>query len=310
MSRADDKIRQDLRSLERPVDAIGVLERIELRKRRRRSRHRVEVVGLAVLVVAGTALGTLGLARLVGPERRVPPAGGGSPGPTPTTVPAAQQCLLRSMDTADLNGDGRDDLVEVYFEPPSPETTCLASDRPGTYFAHLEISTGVGTAQAYTQELPECETFGCGPFAGPDLDGDGRDEVAITLVLGGPTSSFGLYRFDPSAPDGRALQRFEVAEPGDPWSDMFGTPPGPSMFAWYGSVTHQHWMSCEAKGRHQLAAETVVLGQDGESTYHWHGVWLRVEGLRLVPDGTWDRFEKDRPGEPPQDFCGSPIVTG
>jgi len=310
MSRADDEIRRGLRTLERPVDADGVFERVERRKGRLRTRHRAGKVGLGVAIVVGTLLGTFGLTRLIGPETSVPPAGGGTPDPAPTTMPATQGCLLKSMDSADLNGDGRDDLVEVYFEPPAPETTCDASDRPGAYFAHVEIRTGVDTAEAYTQALPECEMAGCGPFAGPDIDGDGRDEVAITLVMGGPTSSFGLYRFDPSAPDGGALQRFELAEPGDPWDPQFGIEPGPSLFSWYGSVTHQHWMSCDEDPRRELAALTVVLDQDSATRYHWHGVWLRVEGLRLVPDGTWDSVEKDRPGEPPPDFCGSPLVTG
>jgi hypothetical protein len=101
-------------------------------------------------------------------------------------------------------------------------------------------------------------------FATPDLDGDAANEVAIQLAFGASTTSFAIYRFDPLASvETGALVRLEIAEPGDPWDPTYGLAPGPATFTWYGSVTHQQWLSCAEDPEHLPAPAGVLLGPGG-----------------------------------------------
>jgi hypothetical protein len=310
MSRADERIRRDLQGLERPV-RTDVFERVASRRHRRRALHRAGVTSLAVAVVAGSLLGGYGLLRIFAPAGKALPGDGASsaPKPQPTVSQAAEMCQLSSADTLDLNGDGRNDLVEVYFEPPSPETACLAADRPGPYHAHVEISTGPDTAVAYTQDLPECEPYGCRVFATPDLDGDGANEVAIQLAFGASTTSFAIYRFDPLASvETGALHRLEIAEPGDPWDQTYGLVPGPATFTWYGSVTHQQWLSCDEDPEHRPALITALRSEEDPGLYLVHGTLLRLVGQELRPEFSWDEEVREDRLRVPTTMCGAELI--
>jgi hypothetical protein len=305
MSRIDDRIRAELREIRRPVSDEGVFELVASWRRRVRLVRTVKVVALAVAVVSGTVAGTATLMRIFG-GTQVERIGNGtspSPGTGPGTVEAA--CFMSSL-SADLNGDSFEDSVTVY----SPAVSCESPEAGTAYVADVEIATGASTGIGYHQSLPECDQPGaCRLFAGPDIDGDGAAEVAIARVSGVSSIGFGLYRFEVAAPEGRVLQRFEVAEPGDPWHPYFGLPAGAATFTWYGSVTHLHWMSCEEDPQGRPAVLTAVRDGDDPSVYRVHGSLFDVDGTTLRVASTWDeRVPEDRLRVPEDRFCGAEIL--
>jgi hypothetical protein len=300
MSRVDDRIRRELTSIRRPVRDQGAFELVEVRRRRVRLLRRVRVGTLALVVLVGTAAGVLTLQRIfdAGVARR--PPGDTLPSPQAPT-PTMAGCDRSSLST-DLDGDGRSDSVVV----SSPAPSCESPDVGAAYEAHVETAGGA----RYRQALPECDQpFACRLFAGPDIDGDGAAEVAIARVFGVSSVGFSLYRFAPDAPDGRALHRFEVAEPGDRWDPTFGLRAGPATFTWYGSVTHLHWLSCDEDPQNKLAMLTALRDERDPSVYRVHGTLFDVEGVTLRVGFTWDeRIPEEQLVLPEDRFCGARIL--
>lgn len=72
MPDVDERIRVALRSLADPADPAGAFERVAARRDRRRTVHRLQVLGLVVAVLAGTGAGTFALARAFHVGRTVP----------------------------------------------------------------------------------------------------------------------------------------------------------------------------------------------------------------------------------------------
>ncbi len=301
MSRVDDELRRRLRGLERPV-RTDVLERVATRKRRRRAAHRLGVVGVAAAVVLGTLAGGYGLLRVFAPGR-----GAGTVGEGPSPRPEPPRCAVSTVDTADLNGDGMADVIEVSADPPAPDLPCSAGE-PVTYRVAVRITTAPGVGIDHVQPLPECDMpYACRVLATPDIDRDGSHEVAIQLSFGASTTTFALYRFDAEAPDG-PLVRLEVVEPGDPWDPTFGLPPGPATFAWYGSVTHLHWLSCDEDPERRLAVMTALRSEEDPRRYVVHGTLLRLVEHELRPEFSWDEEVREGRLEVPSMLCGSELI--
>jgi hypothetical protein len=72
---AGDEIRRRFAGAAEPGDPTGAYERVIEKKVARRVRRRIGTVGLAVIVIAGTAGGTYGLTRVFGKGSRQPAAG-------------------------------------------------------------------------------------------------------------------------------------------------------------------------------------------------------------------------------------------
>ena len=304
MSRIDDRIRAELKEIRRLVSDEGVFELVETKHRRMRLLRRAKVGALAVVVLTGTTAGTLTLMRVFGVDQDEEVGSGTSPSPDAATPTPEAVCFASSL-SADLNGDAVDDTVTVY----SPAVSCESAEAGTASVADVEIATGPSAANGYHQSLPECDQpFACRLFAGPDVDGDGTAEVAIARVSGVSSVGFALYRFEPEAPDGRVLQRFEVAEPGDPWHQNFGIAAGPATFTWYGSVTHLHWVSCDEDPQGRLSVLTALRHEEDPSIYRVHGTQFEADGTTLHVSSTWDeRIEEDRLSIPER-FCGAEIL--
>src|SRR4029077_18723509 len=125
MSRTDERIREDLRALTRPVELDGVLERVERRRKTHRTRRRVGRAALAVLVLGGSVTATVALTRAFG-HRDV-----SIPGARPTAVPHGDVgpgdvgCDV-SATSVDVDGDGHPDQVTVLSSGISPRGTCAS----------------------------------------------------------------------------------------------------------------------------------------------------------------------------------------
>ncbi|MGH2659123.1 MAG: hypothetical protein ACRDHS_05490 [Actinomycetota bacterium] len=316
MSRIDERIRREVKDLARPVDVDGVAEHVMRRKARCRLVHRIHVATLALSVVAGSLAGVYGLLRVFGP-REATPLGDGSPtlsGLTPPEMftPTLTECHPTSVE-GDMTGDGVLDLLIVYW--PS-ETTCEPVPEGVRYQARVVTSAGTPDAVALLpQELPECETVftGCKAFGAPDIDADGRAEMAIAIAPGGPATFFALYRFDPDRPSGQpALIPFTIAPPGDPWREEYGWgfPPGPAVFASYGSSAHLHWGTCwEEDGEHHLVTSTALRTEHDPDVYDVHSTVFRVDGVSLEVVGTQDQRVNGKRFEGFGELCGSRLFV-
>lgn len=284
MSRVDERIRDEVGRLDRQVDASGVLERVAARKSRRRNTRRVQFAGLALAVVSGTVLGVYGLTQLIGPAGDLTPAespDASVPAPVDTMPPQtpAEFCARNRL-AVDMNADGRMDWVEGWAMAPD----CDLPEVGDEYWVHVDISTGPLTGYGYTDPVPGCEApLACRVLAAPDIDGDGRLELAIRLVSGSTTNLVGIYRFDEEAkaPLAPALLPVEIASPGDPWHEEFGLDPGPALFPLGGSLTtHQHEVGCDAGGTFRAR---TILHTETETLVHV--TTLRIESGALVVEG-------------------------
>jgi hypothetical protein len=109
---------------------------------------------------------------------------------------------------------------------------------------------------------------------------------SLTIVEGGSTEGFTLYRIDPAAPDG--LVRLHVTEPGDPWNPEYGLEAGLVVLRWYGSTEHLHWTSCDEDPEQRLAVLTALRDPGDRATYRVHGTLLRLEADALTVEFSWD----------------------
>lgn len=168
--------------------------------------------GDSVQVFVVNADGT-GLQQLTdGPEWNRQPswnpvlAEGEAPSPTVSVVRCTQ-----ATTSGDFDGDGTADDAE-FVEIVSGVVSC---DRGGEVFDNLssqELVIRFGSGQTLEQPFADCQGGLCAyVFEPTDLDGDGRDELAIDVSSGGATGLEEFYRIDP---DG--IRPLLVADPGDP----------------------------------------------------------------------------------------------
>jgi hypothetical protein len=305
MSGIDERIRQELKGLARPVGVEGVADEVSRRKSRRRVVRRAQVAVLAAVVVLGSLAGVYGLLRVFGPQEETPGDDG------ETFRPAVEECDASTLE-ADVNRDAVADAVIVYW--PS-ETMCEPVPEGVPYQARVVLSAGTPNAVSLDpQDLPECETpsAACKAFGAPDVDGDGRAEVAIAIAPGGPSTFYALHFFDESRrPGAGELVRYTVESPGDPWHAEYGFAPGPAVFTAYGSVTHQHWVSCfEEEGVHYVVAFTALRSERDPHLYRVHSTMLLVAGgsLEVAMIEDEPRVPEDRL-EPLDHLCGSPLFV-
>jgi hypothetical protein len=304
MSGIDERIRRELKGLARPVGLEGVAEEVSRRKARRRVVRRAQVGALAAFVVIGSLAGVYGLLRVFGPRGKTPIGDG------ETFTPTFTECDASTLE-ADVTGDGVLDAVIVYW--PS-QTTCEPVPEGVPYEARVVLSVGTEAETALQpQGLSECETpfTGCKAFGAPDVDGDGRAEVAIAIAPGGPAAFYGVYRFDPERASGDpALVRLTVVPPGDPWHDEYGFPPGPAVFAVYGAVTHIHWVACsQEEGEHFLVAVTALRTEEDPDLYDVHSTVFRVTEASLEVVRQEQGSSPTEGLEPLDHLCGAPLFV-
>jgi hypothetical protein len=202
----DDGIRRELERLSRPADPAGALDRVVRAKRRVRVMRRVQAVGLAVAVVAGTAGAVLALDRVFRP----PSTPGDQPqvGPTLTTSPSPSVCPWRigmsklatppgyrpvgPAVSADVLGDGRDAHLQILEHPDQP-LRCrylLVVDHPGT---------------GYLVPIRSFEWLPDRPTILMMAEIDGQPGVEVVIDIGGsghPHRSGQVFTYEPGGSTG------------------------------------------------------------------------------------------------------------
>jgi hypothetical protein len=321
MPNVDQRIRDRMQGLARPVDVEGVLGRVAARRARRRVVRRIRTAALAVVVVGGSVAGGLGLTRLFAHPATTSPASQATPtGPNPTSAggspqPRGEEMLCdQSQLYADVDGDGVLDQVDVY----SPAPSCDSPEVGKRYVLHVsggkEGPSGPGVRfYGVEQDLPECRQPGaCRLFAAPDVNGDGQAELAIQLTQDGTTRFFGLYELTGlDTAGGPHLDRIEVVAPGDPDSGLSG---GAALFAWGGTPDRLESAECRGDGADRvLVVSTAAAGDAAGTRFDVHEGQLSLRDGKLDVVATADYPDLAPDGNPPfvmpGQLCGSPVET-
>jgi hypothetical protein len=253
-------------------------------------------VSLAVVAGLVETAGAVGAFLLLadGAERavRAGPADEAVPPPSEWTLSAAEAVALASVSPGcwftevrgDFDGDGARDVAIVYPRP-RPGRSCGSYEASaGRDRVAVQLASGPRFERWLTPGLrpydvktsPICSPD-CAAFAAPDLDADGRSELALEHGHGASESWFGVYRVSE-----RGLRRLRLASGAD------------LDFTYFGSVAHGGDVVCRAR---RDGARLVVQGRYGagvfatplaETVYRFDGRSFRLDSVRTrLPGAPW-----------------------
>jgi Tol biopolymer transport system component len=279
LSRTDQRIREEIQRLADPPDPAGAFHRVERLLARRALARRAQTAGLAVVVVAGSALGVLGLVRLFGGPT-IPSA----PETSPEELIVFHAVVGGNVDLYAVGPDGSE-RRRLTNHPASDVNPALSPDGRWIAFVsdragHSQIyvmPAGGGPAMALTEGTAEFHD----PVWSPDgsriafasnrtgngdvyvMDADGRNVVQVT--------GLGLRPEPPDIIGAGDTRQFE----GSPtWS------PDGTRIAFSGEIGEN--------------AEIFVMDADGSDVVQvtddpagdWDPAWS--------PDGSWIAFHTSR----------------
>ncbi len=233
-----------------------------------------------------------------------------SPSPSPTPMNAEVDlglgfpvCNVRSI-RADLDGNGTIDAASVATKM-SDSPDCPA---PGTSTEVLVVDlNGDGKADAVGGPL-SCPT-GCGPFATPDVNGDGHLEIAI-VVDRPDDGTKRIQLWDVTTPPGGSLAVIPFVDAdGDPATFSWGT-----VNNWGGHGPEVFGASCTSRTSLPLLTEWQAI-PTGPGSWHIseHGYHVVGTELRSAFEDTYDvpGEETAFPDGGGDTMCGAPVqATG
>jgi WD40 repeat protein len=225
---------------------------------------------------------------------------------TPTAGAASDQVLLKEIGptcdtskvTDDFDGDGLDDVAVVYFAPPAGGD-CSVPPEKRNYELFVSWSSGGSTRVDLSDSC--ANTDACRAFAAPDLDLDGKAELAIEHAAGASTAVLDFWAF---RPDARVM-----VEEGGP-EHVAGIQP--LALVWGAAATHMDRIECVAGVVPSVVAVSSQLDEVAntwevdESVFKFDGasqVVLESTTHRSVPVGD----PAVRQLEPGDGICGASI---
>lgn len=211
---------------------------------------------------------------------------------TPSTIRVSEgpgtRCI-QATTSGDLDGDGTMDHAE-FVEVVSVGISC---DRPGRVFQNLasqELVIRFGSGQTVELPFTDCQGGLCAyVFEAVDLDGDGRDELAIDVSSGGATGLEEFYRVDPDT-----IQPLVIADSGDPPY----VEPGPAILGGGFDSVLQSPVVCGVNGdgtRELVSIHAENVGDSLSGPWQVHTTTMVLRGDRLVVTSTEDS-ESSFPG--------------
>ena len=240
---------------------------------RRASRLAPAAVALAAAV--------LGIGLVVRAFAFGPAEGPGAVNPTTSTTPNVTRCT-QATTSGDFDGDGTTDTA-TFIEVASGDVSC---DHSGAVVEHLtsqELMVAFGSGQALEQRFTDCQGGLCAyVFAATDLDGDGRDELAVDVSSGG---AIGLVEFYRVGLDG--ARPLTVADPGDPPYVQ----PGPAIIGGGFDSAAQSPTACRvnADGTRELVSTHAELaGGSVGGQWQVHTTTMVLSGDELAVTSTKD----------------------
>jgi hypothetical protein len=195
--------------------------------------------------------------------------------PTQSVTPSETRCV-QARTSGDFDGDGATDdaaFVEVI-------AGSLRCDRSREVFENLssqEIEIQFGSGQGLEKTFTDCQGGLCAyVFTSTDLDGDGRDELAIDVSCCGDTGLVEFYRVDP---DG--IQPLLIAEPGDrPYVE-----PGPAILGGGFNSGLQSPIVCKVNDDGTWELDSIHAENVGgplSGPWEVHATTMVLRGERLV----------------------------
>ncbi len=201
-----------------------------------------------------------------------------SPPSPPTASLSSTQCR-QVHTTGDFDGDGVTDRAEL-VAIVSGDVFCEDTGRVVSHLLSEQIDVRFGSGQTLEWPFTACKPCMTGgeTFTPTDLDGDGRDELAIDVGPGAAIDYVGFYRVDP-----HGIHPLVVADPADrPYMK-----PGPAILG--GGFDSGLWSPIEcrvdADGTRELVsvhAENITGPITGPWKVHRTTMVLRGDNLIVV----------------------------
>lgn len=285
----DERLARELQDAGRPGDPSGVYEELIRRRERRHIAHRIRTGALALVVIAGTAVGVYALSRTFASSGTQPAARPRETAPQPGPSPAAEDRSGLGFPLCQVSS------VDGHFVTPDQTSTVLVATRkgdtggcPAPEEAFNVVALDVDRdGVADTSFGPIACTLECRAFSAPDIDGDATDEL---LVVQDGGAVVGLRLYDVVEADGQtSIVPVDVADPGDPRG---GFEAGrQASFLLGGDAFELYALRCgdvpEPDGPGVVATQAESLPHDAPNA-EWHAhettLVLRDDGLLHVVD--------------------------
>jgi len=193
----------------------------------------------------------------------------------------------------DFDGDGATDDAE-FVVIVSGEVSCA----DGGVVADLqsqELAVRFASGQTIDRPFPstECNGGSCADvFEATDLDGDGRQELAIDVGPGSAVAFMEFFRVEPSA-----LHPLMIAEPGDPPY----LEPGSAMIGGGFDATQHSPVACRVNvdgTRKIVSIHASLIGDAISGPWQIHTSVLLLRGDRLVVTTSSDAEDHSPIGGP------------
>lgn len=202
------------------------------------------------------------------------------------SVASTTRCT-QATTMGDFDGDDTVDEAKVVAVVPA-DVSC---ERNRDMYAQMEsqqLEVAFGSGQALDQQLTDCQPCLTGSlvFTATDLDGDGREELALDVGPGAAIDYVEFYRVDPGE-----VSPLVVSEPGDPPY----VEPGPAILG--GGFDSGLWSPIQCRVAVDGSNELVSVHAEnltGPITGPWrvHTTTMVLEGDRLVVTST-NEIESD-----------------
>jgi len=204
----------------------------------------------------------------------------------PSTAPAETRCVT-AQTPGDFDGDGVPDQAE-FVVIDWDDVSCADGEAVAQNFQSQELVVRFASGRTLDGPFPteECSGGSCAyVFEATDLDGDGRDELAIDVGPGSAVAFMEFFRVEPSG-----FHPLVVSEPGDPPY----LKPGPAVIGGGFDAIDASPVDCRvnADGTRELVA-IHAESRSGPITGLWdvHRAVMVLQGDRLVVTSTSDTKE-------------------
>ena len=191
--------------------------------------------------------------------------------------------------SGDFDGDGTTDEA-AFIEVVSSSVSCDRAVKVIENLASQEVVIRFGSGHVVEQIFTDCQGGLCAyVFETTDLDGDGRDELAVDVSSCGAMCFVAFYRVD-----GDGVRALVIAEPGDP---PF-VEPGPAVLGGSFDSIAKSPLVCSVSGdgtRELVAIHADNVGDSLSGPWRVHTSTMVLRGDRVVVTTTADS-ESTSPG--------------
>ena len=206
----------------------------------------------------------------------------------PTCGEPTQTVCSESESLGDFDGDGSADRAKLLALVPLPHSDCGARSLEAGWQFELTVELGSTT---FVASFGDCiNPSDCKLLSGSDFDGDGRDELAVTLSASS-SSVWAIYRITETG-----IHPLDLAAPGDPGF----LEPGPIRLGGHQTSIMSSGFDCrvEDDGSRVLVAWSAER-DDAVSPYRMHLTTLELDGDTFRVVGT--DYQQDVTKLPPRE---------